>query len=503
METKMEDLLYRYQFFYGKTPLPVDGWAVYAMPDEACLSAHPELKVTQIERNDFKVTLLGFILDPARPEDTDVEILTRLSDSAADVEQWIESTEPMGGRWLIFLHHGDSAVVFNDPGGLRTTFYHIDVDGNPWLGTQPGLFQLKFGFEVSPEGASYMASPRYQEKIETWWAGDSSPFAEIKHLLPNHLFDLKTKKAVRFWPVKPLKKYSLEEGVKIAAQTLKGMIAAAHKRFPLAVALSSGLDSRMMLAATRDFAEDVFFFSMMYRHLTTESDDLKVPSEITSAVNLTHHIVDARVPMSAEFAEVYNRTLTGTKDDWGNLVEARYKHIPQGRVILKGTISEIVRVRFWSVGVYPYRVTLRDLIRLLNLGNDPLVVKSLKAWMQDALPAEKLGFKLLDLLSWENEIGNWLALGHVANDLSHQDFAPISNRRFIAAMLGVDPKYRSYPDHIMERQITATLWPELAKFPYSPSRKVPHKRFFDGPILNALRWVRYLLFEEKHGRLEE
>jgi hypothetical protein len=70
-------------------------------------------------------------------------------------------------------------------------------------------------------------------------------------------------------------------------------------------------------------------------------------------------------------------------------------------------------------------------------------------------------------------------------------------------MLGVDPKYRSYPDHIMERQITATLWPELAKFPYSPSRKVPHKRFLDGPILNGLRWVRYLLFEEKHGRLEE
>ncbi len=360
-----------------------------------------------------------------------------------------------------------------------------------------------FGFQVSKEAASYMVSPRYQEKVETWWPGDSAPFAEIKHLMPNHYFDLSAKKVVRFWPIKPLQQYSLEEGVKIAAQTLKGLIAAAHKRFPLAVALSSGLDSRMMLAATKDFAEDVFVFSMMYRHLTTESDDLKVPRDITSAVNLTLHTVDARVPMSEEFSEVYNQTLVGTKDDWGNMVEARFKHIPQGRIILKGTISEIVRVRFWSVGVYPYRVTLRDLVRILNLGNDPLVVKSLKAWMTDALPVEKLGYKLLDFLSWEIEIGNWLALGHVANDLSHQDYAPISNRRFINTMLGVDPKYRSYPDHIMERQITATLWPELAKFPYSPSRKVPHKRFLDGPILNGLRWARYFLFEEKHGRLEE
>ncbi|HWR65401.1 MAG TPA: hypothetical protein VN364_04735 [Bellilinea sp.] len=503
METKLQELKYRYQFFYGKTPLPLERWTVYTMPNGNCLSAHPELSVTQIEQNGFQVTLLGFMLDPDRPDDKDVQILTRLSESAGSIDQWIESTEPIGGRWLIFLHQGDSGVVFNDPGGLRTTFWHVDAEGNPWLGTQPGLFQLMFGFKVSKEAASYMASPRYQEKVETWWAGDSAPFAEIKHLLPNHYFDLKARKVVRFWPIKPLKQMSLDEGVKIAAQTLKGMIEAAHKRFPLAVALSSGLDSRMMLAATKDFAEDVFVFSMMYRHLTTESDDVKVPREITRAVNLTHHIVDARVPMSEEFGEVYNQTLVGTKDDWGNLVEARFKHIPQGRLILKGTISEIVRVRFWSVGVYPYRVTLRDLVRILNLGKDPLVVKSLKDWMIDVLPAEKLGYKLLDLLSWENEIGNWLALGHVVNDLSHQDFAPISNRRFINTMLGVDPKYRSYPDHIMERRITAALWPELAKFPYSPSRKVPHKRFIDGPILNGLRWVRYFLFEEKHGRLEE
>lgn len=503
METRMQNLLYRYQFFYGKTPLPLDGWTVYSMPNDNCLSAHPDLMVTQVEHNGYQVTLLGFILDPDRPDDSDAEVLIRLCDSAGSISQWIESTEPLGGRWLIFLKQGDQEIVFNDPGGLRTTFWHVDGSGNAWLGTQPGLFQLMFGFQISDEAARYMASPRFKEKVETWWAGDSAPFAEIKHLLPNHYFDLTARKVIRFWPTKPLQKMGLEEGVSVAAKTLKGLITAAHKRFPLAVALSSGLDSRMMLAATRDFVEDVFVFSMMYRHLTPESDDLRVPSEITHAVNLTHHIVDARAPMSEEFAEVYNHTLVGTRDDWGNLVEGRLKHIPQGRVILKGTISEIVRVRFWSVGVYPYRVTLRDLVRLLNLGNDPLVVKSLKAWMVDSLPAENLGYKLLDLLSWENEIGNWLALGHVVNDLSHQDFAPISNRRFITTMLGVDPKYRSYPDHIMERQITATLWPELAKFPYSPSRKVPQKRFLDGPVLNSLRWVRYLLFEEKHGRLEE
>lgn len=503
MGVKLQTLPYRYQFFFGKTPFQGEGFVVHSMPEDNCLSTHPGLSVAQVSANGFQATLLGFILDPDRPEDGDEKILTRISASAASIQQWIDSTEPLGGRWLIFLYHGDSAVVFNDPEGMRTAFYHVDHDGNVWFGTQPGLFQKQFGLTFSEEGARYMNSASFQEKLETWWPGSVTPFAEVKHLHPNHLFDLKAKKVVRYWPVKPVKKASLEEGVRIAAETLKGMMASAHNRFPLAMSLSSGLDSRMIFAACRDFAEDLFIFSMMYRHLTQESDDVRVPSEMTHALKLPHHIIDARLPMTPEFADIYSRNAIGTKDDWGTMVQARLDNVPQERVILKGTGSEVIRCRYWPLGVYPYRVTLRDLVQLANLGNDPLVINSLHEWMVEALPAEKLGYKLLDLFSWENEVGNWYALGQVVNDLSHQDFAPISSRRFINAMLGVDPKYRSYPNHIMERRIAAYLWPELAKFPYTPSRKLPQKMLLDGPILNTLRWARYLFFKEKHGRLDK
>ncbi len=503
MDVNMQRLLYRYQFFFGKSPFKAEGWMVYPMPEDHVLSTHPDLSVTQVKANDFLVTLLGFILDPDRPEDDNVEILERLSRSSASIEEWIQATEPLGGRWLIFLHHRDRGVAFSDPGGMRTAYYYLDGDGNVWLGTQPGLFQEQFGLTFSAEAVSYMNSPRFQEKVETWWPGRASPFAGVHHLHPNHYYDLTAKKPVRYWPTAPFKKVPFEEGVRVAADTMKGMMTSAHRRFPLAMSLSSGLDSRMIFAACRDFADDLFIFSMMYRHLTPESDDVRVPSEMTRALNLSHHIIDARQPMSPEFEEIYARNVTGIKDDWGRLVEARFRHVPPERVILKGTGSEIVRCRYWPLGVYPYRVTLRDLVNLAYLGDDPLVFGSFREWMEEALPTEKLGYKLLDMFSWENEVGNWYAMGQVVNDLSHQDFAPISNRRFIQAMIGVDPKYRSYPEHIMERRIAATLWPELAKFPYTPSRKLPKKRFLDGPVLNGLRWVNYLLFKKKFGRLEE
>jgi hypothetical protein len=503
MKGKMQHLLYRYQFFFGKTPFKQDGWLVRSMPEGNCLSTHPDLDVTQVSANGFQVTLLGFILDPDCPEDGNAEILERLCASAGSVDQWIESTEPMGGRWLIFLYHRDTGVFFNDPAGMRTAYYYLDAEGNAWLGTQPGLFQHQFIMNISPEGASYMGSARFVEKLETWWPGKSSPFTGVYHLHPNHYFDLKAKRPARYWPVTPFKRVPLEEGVRIAAKTIKGMMASARKRFPLAVSLSSGLDSRMVFAGCRDFADDVFIFSMMYRHLTPESDDVRVPSEMARSLDLDHHIIDASVDMTSEFAEVYSANTTGIKDDWGKMVYSRYEHVPQNYVILKGTGSEIVRCRYWPLGVYPYRVTLRDLVNLAYLGNDPLVISSFREWMKEALPTEKLGYKLLDMFSWENEVGNWYALGQVVNDLSHQDFAPISNRRLINAMLGVHPKFRSYPEHVMERRITAYLWSDLAKFPYTPSRKAPRKQALEGPVLNSLRWARYLLFKKKFGRLEE
>ena len=85
-------------------------------------------------------------------------------------------------------------------------------------------------------------------------------------------------------------------------------------------------------------------------------------------------------------------------------------------------------------------------------------------------------------------------------DLAQEDFCPLNNRRLLTIMLGVDEKYRVYPDHIMERKVTEALWPELVTFPYTPSRKLPTRGIRD---IQLLQWLKYLLFEEKKSRLEK
>jgi len=78
-------------------------------------------------------------------------------------------------------------------------------------------------------------------------------------------------------------------------------------------------------------------------------------------------------------------------------------------------------------------------------------------WYADAQSAGEYGYKLLDLLSWEIEVGRWYALGQTLYDIAGEDFTAFNCRSFFNTMLGIDPKYRSYPNHIAQREIVRIL----------------------------------------------
>lgn len=494
------NLLYRKQFFYGPQKFSAEDWIFTTLPDGKILSTHPDLELTRSVNNGFQVFMLGFILDPERVGDGNQQILNRLCASARDISSFIELTEPLSGRWLFFIYHNEESVVFNDPAGLRTVFYYQDSAGEPWLASHVGLIAPRFGLQVSAAAAEYMASERYLARKERWFTGDSTPYAEIRHLLPNHLFDLKSKTVRRYWPLRPRQKFTLEEGVELVAGILKNSIQAAHRRAPLAMSMSSGVDSRMIFSACKDISPEVYFFSMMYRHHTLESDDIRVPREIAQKLHLDHHILDSRGEMDPELKPIFQEHVAGIDYDWGKIVEVRRASVPQNALVLKGSISEIVRCRYFAAGAYPYRVTLPRMVNLMNVGYTSLMYDTLQEWMREAIDCEKLDYRLLDLLSWECEVGNYIPMGQLLYDLAQEDFCPFNNRHLLTIMLGVDEKYRVYPHHIMERKVIETLWPELLAFPFSPSRKLPTRGIRD---IRFLQWLKYLLFEEKKSRLEK
>jgi hypothetical protein len=60
-------------------------------------------------------------------------------------------------------------------------------------------------------------------------------------------------------------------------------------------------------------------------------------------------------------------------------------------------------------------------------------------------------------------------------------------------MFGVNHQYRCMPKNRFQRELVRCSWPELDAIPYNPTSKVIRKPFYEGPWMNAARWIKYHL----------
>jgi len=491
-----EALIHRRQYFYGPAFDGFPHWNTVTMPDGYRLAVHPELELTQSAYNGFSLTLLGYLLDPDQPEDVNLEILEKISTQAKDPRALVTALDHFGGRYVLFVFHKQENFVLNDAGGLRQIFFHRSKDDELWLAPQPGLISDKFGFIHSEDADRFLASEAIQKNPEPWFPGTSTPFDEITHLLPNHLLNLDSGKVERYWPMKPLKKISLKQGVERSAEIIKNLIKAAHHRFNLALGLTGGYDSRVLLAASRDLLNDIHLYTMMYYKLTRQSSDIVVAAKLAERASVPHQIFACDQPMDDEFTWLYEHNLERSYRNYDSIVYGRFMNLDQNKVVLKAAMSEITRCFYYHTGVYPFNITPEFLCRLSRLGTDNLVLKSFSDWNADSRHTEKLGYKLLDLFYWENRVANWQAMGQLEFDLAHEELTPYNQRELLETMLGVDLKYRCMPKNRFHRELVKALWPEMSEIAYNPTNKVIRKPFYEGPWMQVGRWIKYRILRK-------
>ena len=486
-------LLFRRQYLYGPQFEEFSDWTRVQLPNGSLLAVHPDLEVTRVEDSRYQLILLGYVLDPDAPQADNRTILSDRCKISATTDALIASLDRLGGRYVLFVFTPHEQFVLNDAGGLRQVFYYRDPSGNLWLAPQPGLLCNRFHFEYTADAQSFLDSETIRKYREPWFPGDTTPFAEVQHLLPNHLLDLSSGEVKRYWPREHIKKYSLAEGAQKSTALLRGLMQAARQRFDLAMALTGGYDSRIVLAASRDLVKDLLIFSMMYHRLTPQSPDITIAQQMADFAGVPHHLFGCFDPMDEDFTYLYMHNLEKVYQSYGNIVYGRFRNLDQGKVVVKSVVNEIARCFYYRNGVYPYRVTTDFLCKVSKLGEHPFVYKHFARWLADAKPVADLGYKLLDFFYWENRNANWQAMSQLEFDLAHEEFTPFSCRALLATMLGVDIKYRCMPKNLFQREMVRQSWPELDQFPYNPRGKVIKKPFYEGPWMKIGRWIKYHL----------
>ncbi|MGZ6271037.1 MAG: hypothetical protein ACXWN2_04955 [Candidatus Limnocylindrales bacterium] len=436
------------------------------------LEVHPDLPVTQVEAAGLQLTLLGFMLDPDRPEAGDVELLRDLATSP-EPGDLPERAAALAGRWALLAARAGEVLVLTDPCGLRQVFRTVGL-AEPWCASQAGLIAQAAGLAVDPAAAAFMDTLYFSAYREAWWPADTSPYREVRRLLPNRVLELSSGTARRFWPLTPIARRSTEAAAQEGARLLQGLLSAASLRQPLALALTSGLDSRTLLAASRALQAELLLYTVDPATLGTDPADLTIPLRLANRLGIPHLRVGAPAGRDPEFEAVYAASFDTPHASWASTAQELVAVFPPERLSVSGSCSEIARSSYrWHE--QPRRLSAGRLTVLAQMDMDGTgyATAALGRWLEEAGPAaERVGLDLHDLFYWENRLASWLPAGQAEWDMAHDTFTPFACRPLLEVLLAADQRDRSYPEFRLHRAMIERMWPEVLAEPVNPTSRM-------------------------------
>jgi hypothetical protein len=476
-DNHMERLRLRRQFVLGDRFVEsFPSWRRLEVRPGVRLTVHPDLPSVSARRAGMTVALLGYVLDPYQPRATDLDIVSRLVsriEPGMDPASLIQLTYAFGGRWILLVDDGRSAWMFNDPCGYRQIFYADAPRHGRWCASQPGLLADILGLPRDPKGTRFIETFRRQHP-EYWWPIDTSPYDGIRRLVPNHYLDLETGTTHRFWPIDGIPPRPLEEVAVESADLLRRLIESASYRFKLALGITAGKDTRLLLAASGSLRERLFYFTTQYWDLDSRSPDIWVPARLLPQLGLSHHIIPCPPRMRRDFAEIFRQNVATAHEAYGPIAEGMYRRFPQDRVSMKGSAIPVT-------GAY-YKIRLErempdasrngidgtTLARLARMPCDAFALDALSRWLEEVEAHRVDGLDVLDLFLWEDREGSWQATSQLEFDIVRDSFVPYNCRALLVNLLSVPERDRIGPAYALHREMMIRLWPEVLKEPINP-----------------------------------
>ncbi len=443
-----------------------DYWYHILIKHNVRLSVHRDLPVHEAQKDGKKIILIGYILDPFNTDYTNSDIVKHLLNQSGSFSEVIENTYGLSGRWLLIFTQNNEIKLFHDPFGIRQIYY-AEHNGELWCGSQPSI--LADNLNLKPEENNkdledFIYSPVFESK-EGFWIGNKSRFQSIKHLLPNHYLDYVTNSVHRYW-VNEEQNLSLHKASKLAGEILRGSLIAANKQFNLMMPITAGWDSRVLLSASKDIKDDVFYYISTKNILNSEDDDIKIPKRIFERLGLEFNVLDELEEPDEDFLQILRKNVNNARNSPKTLTLYEFYLNHQDKMNVNGLGGEIARCYYNYEEEEP---TAEFLAKITGYPSSNYAISEIEEWLHEVRSFfGASSINIFDLYYWEQRIGNWGAMDQAEKDIAIREFCPFNNRKLLMILLSVDRKYRTLPNFRLFRNIIHYLWRDLLKEPFNP-----------------------------------
>jgi len=464
-----DNLLYRRQFFFAPQYIEdLTSWNKVQVSEQYFLTIHPDLEFVHLKKNNVEIISLGFILDPHNPKDSDEDIVINLLNNTTDFSSVIKSTYDYSGRWIIIYIDNNDIQFFNDAAGSRQIFYSFHETG-VWCASQPHTIANKLGINKStdPDLLEFINSKEFEED-EHCMVGDGTIFPDILHLMPNHSLSINNQCVTRYWPDEPIPKLSMEKATDKISKLFTGLYESANNRFDLMQPVTAGVDSRALLAASKNVSKDISYFIQKFDKLTKFSPDIRIPSKYLPSIGLKFNIM-----VCNEYDEIFDKYLRKNvymiQSEKKKVLYYNFFKYFQGKLNVSGNIGGIIRHtgynHFDSAG------DVIDLAKLFFAEDKKFVINEIQKWLDSGIfeMIDKYNIYLKDLFYWEHRGANWIPMFQTELDIAIDEWNPANCRNLIIASFSIPPDGLKIQKRTeLYKNICKKLWPETLNIPISP-----------------------------------
>lgn len=430
------------------------------------LYTHVDLNVTTLTGNQRKIVLLGDLFDFENPAKSNNEIISDLF--ALDLFNLIQKVAGFCGRYVIILADKDQIYLIHDAASSRKVYYYHHK-GVVCCASQPHLIAKVLDLELTSNESklSFYGSKEFI-RLNNSNLGNTTCYDNVYQLIPNHYLHLNTCTSTRYWPNKRIEQLPLDEIAERCSVMIKGFMESIAKRYDVMLPVTAGKDSRLLLSATYNFKDKVFFYINKENRLNDKSYDITIPKKLLPKLNLDFHILDPYIEIDDTFRKIYfenNRFASTTYLPPIYNYYANYSN----KINLPGIFVNIIEDVF---ELHHCEINAMELAKLIHVEKYDYAIEYYSDWLNECKDiCQDCNINVLNLLYWEERIANWGTQIQLDKDIAQDEIIPYNSRLLMEIMLSAKLKYREKPDFTIFSAITQKLWPEALQEPCNPDFK--------------------------------
>lgn len=372
---------------------------------------------------------------------------------------------------------GRFVCLWQAPGGLR---FRLDA-----AGFLPAVFDAETGLIASTSTLIDRLVPReIDAAVEAVFAFPKRrgflPFGLTRHrgvrrLLPGHHLDPATFAATRVWPEASLlamPRLDVAEAACTAAEVgtwVRAQVGAVIRAGRGGIYLSGGRDSRMILAACRDWRDAITCETLV----NDAPLDRHIATRLARRFGFRHELIQIVPASRPEIAAWLERSGHMVYDEVSELA-ATAPRIDRGHPVMDGTGAEITRASNWTeADVAAPRLDLETLLKRLRLPAAPVFRSAAEAWLAGLPPADAA--QALDIAKIEAIHSCWSGSAVYGHAVETPSISPFVSQRINAVALRLPKAYKMEAGFY--RDYVAALWPELLEVPVNAATGLDRLRF--------------------------